>query len=67
MTTRRKRTRKSDAALTAPHRPHFLKWLRNPKNAVAYIEVVLEEGDPAHHAQTLRDLAEAFSSPSLRH
>jgi hypothetical protein len=28
-----------------PHRPKLLEWLKDPRNAVAYVEAVLDEGD----------------------
>ena len=41
------------------HRPHLLAWLQDPKNAAAYIEVALTEGDSGDLLHALRNVAEA--------
>ncbi len=40
-------------------RPHLDAWLRDPKNAAAYIEAVLAEGDSSDLLHALRNVAEA--------
>jgi probable addiction module antidote protein len=42
-----------------PHRTWLLKWLKDPKNAAAYIEVALTEGDSGDVLHALRNVAEA--------
>jgi len=42
-----------------PDRPRLLEWLKDPANAAAYIEAVLDEGDAAGLLQALRNVAEA--------
>lgn len=59
MTTRKGRRRKASAPASVPHRPTLLAWLKNTENAAAYVEVAIEEGDPAFILQALRDVAEA--------
>ena len=44
---------------SAPYRPHLLAWLKDPANAAAYVEAVLDEGDPAGLLQALRNVADA--------
>ena len=44
---------------SVPHRPTLLQWLKEPRNAEAYIEAVLDEGDPKGLMQALRNVAEA--------
>jgi probable addiction module antidote protein len=59
MTTSKGRRRKAGAAASVPDRPYLLAWLKDPENAAAYLEAVLEEGDPAGLMQALRNVAEA--------
>jgi len=59
MTTRRGRRRKASAPASVPYRPTLLAWLKKAENAAAYLEVAIEEGDPAFIRQALRDVAEA--------
>jgi probable addiction module antidote protein len=40
-------------------RPHLLAWLQDPKNAAAYIEAALAEGDSGDLLHALRNVAEA--------
>jgi probable addiction module antidote protein len=42
-----------------PDRPRLLEWLKDPANAAAYIEAVLDEGDAAGLLHALRNVAEA--------
>ena len=44
---------------SAPYRPHLLAWLKDPANAAAYVEAVLDEGDPAGLLRALRNVADA--------
>ena len=44
---------------SVPHRPHLRAWLQDPKNAAAYIEAALAEGDPGDLLHALRNVAEA--------
>ena len=59
MTTRKERNRKAGAPASVPHRPYLLEWLKDSENAAAYIEAVIEDGDPAALLQALRNIAEA--------
>ena len=59
MTTRKERKPKASAPASVPDRPGFLEWLKDPENAAAYIEAVLEEGDPVGLLQALRNVAES--------
>lgn len=59
MTTRKGQKRKANVPASVPHRPYLLAWLKDPANAAAYIEAVLEEGDAAGLLQALRNVAEA--------
>ena len=59
MTTSRERKSKASAPASVPARPHLLAWLKNPKNAAAYIEVALTEGDSGDLLHALRNVAEA--------
>jgi probable addiction module antidote protein len=40
-------------------RPHLQAWLQDPKNAAAYIEAALVEGDSGDLLHALRNVAEA--------
>jgi len=59
MTTSKGRKRRPSAPASVPHRAWLLKWLKEPKNAAAYVEAALEENDPAGLLQALRNVAEA--------
>jgi len=59
MTTSKGRKLKASVPASVPHRPHLLEWLKDPANAAAYVEVAIEEGDPAGLLQALRNVAEA--------
>lgn len=59
MTTSKGRKRKASVPASVPHRPHLLEWLKDPKNAAAYIEAALAEGDSADLLHALRNIAEA--------
>lgn len=39
--------------------PHLQEWLRDPRNAAAYIEAALTEGDSGDLLHALRNVAEA--------
>jgi probable addiction module antidote protein len=52
-----KRVAKAPAGM--PHRPKLLEWLKDSRNAVAYLEAALDEGDAKGLMQTLRNIAEA--------
>ncbi len=59
MTTSKGQKRRAGAPASVPHRPHLLEWLKDPANAAAYVEVAIEEGDPAGLLQALRNVAES--------
>lgn len=59
MTARKGSKRRVSAPASVPHRPHLLAWLRDSKNAAAYIEVALTEGDSGDLLHALRNVAEA--------
>ena len=59
MTTSREQKRGAKAPASVPHRPKLLEWLKDQRNAVAYIEAVLDEGDSKGLMQALRNVAEA--------
>lgn len=59
MTTSRERKPKVSAPASVPARPHLLAWLKVSKNAAAYIEVALTEGDSGDLLHALRNVAEA--------
>ena len=44
---------------SVPHRPLVLAWLKDPANAAAYVEAVLDEDDPRGLLQALRNVADA--------
>ncbi len=66
MTIRKGRKRKASAAASVPDRPRLLEWLKDPKNAAAYIEAVLDEGDATGLLQALRNVAQARSGIARR-
>lgn len=59
MTIRKGRKSKTSAPASVPHRPKLLEWLKDSRNAVAYVEAVLDEGDSKGLMQALRNVAEA--------
>ena len=59
MTIKKGSNRGAKAPASVPHRPTLLQWLKAPRNAEAYIEAVLDEGDPKGLMQALRNVAEA--------
>lgn len=59
MTTRKGRNRRAGAPASVPHRPHLLQWLKDAKNAAAYVDAALDEGDAQGLLQALRNVAEA--------
>ena len=59
MTISRERKSKASAPASVPARPHLMAWLQNPKNAAAYIEVALTDGDSGDLLHALRNVAEA--------
>jgi probable addiction module antidote protein len=59
MTTSKGPRRGAKAPASVPHRPKLLEWLKEPQNAVAYVEAVLDEGDSKGLMQALRNIAEA--------
>lgn len=59
MTTNRERKPKASAPASVSSRPHLLAWLQDPKNAAAYIEAALAEGDSGDLLHALRNVAEA--------
>ena len=59
MTTSKGRKRKARVPPSVAHRPDLLKWLKDPENAAAYIEAVLEDGDEAALLHALRNVADA--------
>lgn len=59
MTIKKEPKRQAIAPTSVPRRPHLLAWLHDPKNAAAYIEVALTEGDSGDLLHALRNVAEA--------
>lgn len=59
MTISKGRKYRAGAPASVPHRPHLLAWLKDPKNAAAYIEAILAEGDSADLLHALRNIAES--------
>ena len=67
MTIRKGQKRKASATASVPDRPRLLVWLKDPGNAAAYIEVVLDEGNAAGLLQALRNVAEARGDRTTTH
>lgn len=44
---------------SVPHKPHQVEWLKDPRNAAAYIEAAFEENDVEGLMQAMRNVAEA--------
>lgn len=59
MTSRKGSKRRVSAPTSVPRRPHLLAWLQDLKNAAAYIEAALTEGDSGDLLHALRNVAEA--------
>jgi len=59
MTTSKGQKSGAKAPASVPHRPKLIEWLKDPQNAVAYVEAVLDEGDSKGLMQALRNVAEA--------
>jgi probable addiction module antidote protein len=59
MTIRKGRSRRASAPANVLRRPWLLDWLKDAKNAAAYVQAAIEEGDPAGILQALRNVAEA--------
>lgn len=59
MTIRKGRKPRADSPASVPARPYLLAWLQDPKNAAAYIDVALTEGDSGDLLHALRNVAEA--------
>jgi probable addiction module antidote protein len=53
--------RKTGAKVPAsvPHKPHLLNWLKDARNAAAYLEAAFEEDDVEGLMQAVRNVAEA--------
>jgi hypothetical protein len=65
MTTSKGQKRGAKALASVPHRPKLLEWLKDPRNAVAYVEAVLDEGNSKGLMQALRNVAEAQGGSAL--
>jgi probable addiction module antidote protein len=65
MTTSKSKKVQSGAPASVPSRPHLLKWLQEPRNAAAYVEAALEEGDAGDLLHALRNVAEARGGIAL--
>jgi hypothetical protein len=57
------RKRSRAVAPSAPYEPWLVEQLRNPAEAVAYLEAVIEEGDQAALMLALRQVAQAQGCP----
>jgi probable addiction module antidote protein len=57
--TSRPAPRKRAAAASLPYEPWLIERLRNPAEAAAYLEAILEDGDQAALMLALRQLAQA--------
>ncbi len=66
MTTSKGQKRGAKVPASVPHRPKLLAWLKDPRNAGAEVEAVLDEGNSKSLMQALRNVAEAQGvSPRL--
>jgi probable addiction module antidote protein len=54
---RRKTAAKAPASV--PHKPRLLAWLKDSRNAAAYLEAAFEENDVEGLMQAVRNVAEA--------
>jgi probable addiction module antidote protein len=59
MTTSKGQKRGAKAPASVLHRPKLIEWLKDQRNAVAYVEAVLDECDSKGLMQALRNVAEA--------
>ncbi|MBI3375007.1 MAG: putative addiction module antidote protein [Betaproteobacteria bacterium] len=59
MTTSKGKNVRAGSPASVSSGPHLQKWLRDPKNAAAYIEAALTEGDSGDLLHALRNVAEA--------
>lgn len=59
MTTRKGNKVRAVAPASVSSGPHLQEWLRDPRNAAAYIEAALTEGDSGDLLHALRNVAEA--------
>lgn len=60
MTTPKGKTRPAvKVPPSVPHKPHLVEWLKDPRNAAAYIEAAFEENDVEGLMQAMRNVAEA--------
>lgn len=59
MTTRKGKKVRAVTPASVPSGPHLQEWLRDPRNAAAYIEAALTEGDSGDLLHALRNVAEA--------
>ena len=57
--TRRAPRKRSRAAASLPYEPWLIKQLKDPAEAAAYLEAVIEEGDQAALMLALRQVAQA--------
>lgn len=44
---------------SVPHKPRLLEWLKDPRNAAAYLETAFDENDVEGLMQAIRNVAEA--------
>src|SRR5262249_49566852 len=59
ITKRERRKRGRVAAASAPYEPWLIEQLKDPAEAAAYLEAVIEEGDQAALMLALRQVAQA--------
>jgi len=59
MTTSKGKKIRAATPASGSSRPHLQAWLQDPKNAAAYIEAALAEGDSGDLLHALRNVAEA--------
>ena len=58
-TPKSKRRPTAKARPSIPHKPRLLAWLKNARNATAYLEAAFEEDDVEGLMQAMRNVAEA--------
>lgn len=58
MTTSKGKKIRAAMPASVSSRPHLQAWLQDPKNAAAYIEAALAEGDSGDLLHALRNVAE---------
>ena len=59
MTTSKGRKIRAGRPASVSSGPHLRAWLEDPKNAAAYVEAALAEGDAGDLLHALRNVAEA--------